>query len=301
VLPKGAVPWGKIRDQGLNIAAMLGISIGILNILTLGFHLNGDYAVAYDGSFVDLRALNSIQALLLVGILARRPRDNKATGRERNWPTFVLMTLSLSFIVISQQRTVIVCLLLAALIANLLNPNRIRAIYIYASLIGATATLALTLLVPKALKAFSDSLTNEGTLGARQEGWGTLLQQVLQNPFTLLTGAPFGTGFSRVEGGQLVSQNPHNWYLFLLLRAGILGLLAFILVCMSLLKWARGNFFGGFIIFFTAFFGITYLEPPLLLLLMVLSCRGIEEVSNVRIVDIRNKIGVRHVATKMAD
>ncbi|MFE2235779.1 O-antigen ligase family protein [Streptomyces sp. NPDC059442] len=71
------------------------------------------------------------------------------------------------------------------------------------------------------------SASDSGTLSWRTAGWYELLG-TLDGPGEWLAGRPFGSGFERLLDGALVGVSPHNYYLHLLLRIGVPGVLAFV-------------------------------------------------------------------------
>ena len=85
----------------------------------------------------------------------------------------------------------------------------------------AYATGLIEPLVSKFLVAFH----SRGTLVDRQFAWRYLIdQQNAKGAFSVLFGQPFGTGFARREpGGNIETYAPHNWYVLLYLRIGLIG------------------------------------------------------------------------------
>jgi len=68
---------------------------------------------------------------------------------------------------------------------------------------------------------------NEGTSGARVEGWEILLREwaTSGSPVTYLAGRPNGSGFTRYQGKygeNKIEFMPHNYYVVLLLRGGLI-------------------------------------------------------------------------------
>lgn len=81
-------------------------------------------------------------------------------------------------------------------------------------------------------RAFS---VTEGTFAGRVGGWQFLLKDWLNSgsPITYLVGKPFGSGYSRYSsnfGGHEVGYVPHNYYVHLLYRGGLVGMLCFLWV-----------------------------------------------------------------------
>jgi O-antigen ligase len=67
-----------------------------------------------------------------------------------------------------------------------------------------------------------------GTLEWRIQGWSELLGGLSTDPVQWGIGEPLGSDFTREVQGSEVQAEPHNFYLTLLLRAGVVGLLALI-------------------------------------------------------------------------
>ncbi|MFO1295709.1 MAG: O-antigen ligase family protein [Rubrivivax sp.] len=87
-------------------------------------------------------------------------------------------------------------------------------------------------------ESFDTMAQADGTFAARVDGWVRLMDEWLESsPAVWLFGFPFGAGFTRMHFGRLVSWDPHNFYLHLLLRTGIVGALLFVLSSF----WAIGH------------------------------------------------------------
>lgn len=86
--------------------------------------------------------------------------------------------------------------------------------------------------------------TTSGTFVGRVMGWQGLLKAWAGSgsPVTYLVGKPFGSGYERYAsdiGAQKVGYMPHNFYVQLLYRGGLLGLAAFLwaaVQCMATLR-----------------------------------------------------------------
>ncbi|MFZ2014376.1 MAG: hypothetical protein WAV00_11180, partial [Nocardioides sp.] len=78
---------------------------------------------------------------------------------------------------------------------------------------------------------FNYAVHSRGTLIDRELAWHTLVsQQNRMGGTTILTGQPFGTGWARREpGGTVEIFAPHNYYVSLYLRIGLIGAVAFTL------------------------------------------------------------------------
>jgi uncharacterized membrane protein len=90
--------------------------------------------------------------------------------------------------------------------------------------------------------------TTSGTFVGRVGGWQELLKTwaTSGSPVTYLVGKPFGGGYERYVGnfgGEKVSYMPHNFYVQMLYRGGLIGLLAFLWVATQSLRllWIKLN------------------------------------------------------------
>ncbi|MCW5662005.1 MAG: O-antigen ligase family protein [Burkholderiaceae bacterium] len=71
---------------------------------------------------------------------------------------------------------------------------------------------------------------SQGTFAARVDGWERLVEQwVDASAWVAAFGFPFGRGYTRMYNGQLIEFAPHNFYLDLVLRVGVVGAIFFIL------------------------------------------------------------------------
>ncbi|MBL8344735.1 MAG: O-antigen ligase family protein [Rubrivivax sp.] len=75
------------------------------------------------------------------------------------------------------------------------------------------------------------SMTDSGgTFAARVDGWIRLLDNWTSGSFfELLFGFPFGQGYTRMYNGVIIEFAPHNFFLDLVLRVGLVGAILFIL------------------------------------------------------------------------
>ncbi|MFE0105747.1 hypothetical protein [Streptomyces sp. NPDC059009] len=90
-------------------------------------------------------------------------------------------------------------------------------------LLGVTGALLLS--GSELTQNLTTSATDEGTMQWRIAGWRLLLDR-LDGTADWLFGLPFGSGYARFVDGGVVESQPHNYFLHLLLRAGLLGLVA---------------------------------------------------------------------------
>lgn len=176
---------------------------------------------------------------------------------NKTGPTWWRAFLPILFvcIVMLQHRTVwVVTLASVAIIFLLAGKARSKAIstFVLAGVLG-TAVL-LPFVAGGQLDTVQQSLSHsveevgqkDSTLAWRVESWKTLIEQwAYGGPLVNMIGKPFGAGFSRhITLSQIeLTQNPHNHYVYALLRVGLVGLLAMLAVYYMALRsmWENRN------------------------------------------------------------
>lgn len=81
---------------------------------------------------------------------------------------------------------------------------------------------------------------SNNTFAWRVSGWRELLQEQLTAMGSLF-GSPFGAGFRRVVDGQVVAVSPHSHYVETVLRFGLIGLVASIVVVVAAWRAASSS------------------------------------------------------------
>lgn len=137
-------------------------------------------------------------------------------------------------VLLLQHRTLWAELALVAVLLLVRVPSVGRRLLVWGT-VGIVAATGLSLLVlgegteTLVMDDLSDSASNVDTFSWRVEGWFDLYEsQGPEDPQEWLLGRPFGGGFPRIVSGRLVDVSPHNFYLELLLRVGVLGLAVFL-------------------------------------------------------------------------
>lgn len=164
---------------------------------------------------------------------------------------FVLLPSLLMIIVLLQHRSVWVATLLPMLFLLMLLRGATRqsarlpllaavaSIVIVAAALGSGAMQGAESSVAE--QAVSATSTTSGTFVARVDGWRQLLGQWSgSGPVGLAIGQPYGSGFERYQGGNWggteVTYAPHNYFVSILLRTGLLGLAAFAFLIWGLFR-----------------------------------------------------------------
>ncbi|MFB9992712.1 O-antigen ligase family protein [Deinococcus oregonensis] len=149
-------------------------------------------------------------------------------SRRWHWALpFLLLTL-----LMLQHRTIWVAGLV--MIAYLLLTSKLaRKRLMVAVAVAAVAGAVFLYVTPSSPVAESltgavESTTEENsTLSWRLQGWEQLIRpENIGDPVNYLTGLPMGTGWLRFINQQEITAGPHNQFVQLLLRGGVIGLMA---------------------------------------------------------------------------
>jgi len=220
------------------------------------------------------RVLTSGQAALLgmcaIVIVGTAPS-------ERRGPSTSAAVFAGAVLLMSQQRTAIIAVVAAAVLYWLAAGARSKLNGIL--VLGGVTLTAIVVAASGALNGFlSDLGTSAGSTGTyegRQAGWMALLADARgQGAGAVLFGRPFGSGFGRFENGRWVEYAPHNFYLTIFLRVGLVGLalLAVFLVAALRQAWRRSTpRWVGALWVVVVIFGWSYTWPWYLLPLPVIA------------------------------
>lgn len=184
----------------------------------------------------SLRVFNAAQTFFLaqaflIGLYAYLKKAGPVWWR-------VLLPVLFVCIVVLQHRTVWAVTLASIAIIFLLS-GRVRSkalsTFVLAGVLGAAVLLPF--ISSGKLETVQQSLAHsveevgqrKSTLMWRVQSWQTLIEQwAYGGPVVNMIGKPFGAGFSRyIEAAQTeITQNPHNHYVYALLRVGLIGVFA---------------------------------------------------------------------------
>jgi len=160
----------------------------------------------------------------------------RRTGTARSgWHAAAL----LAFVLVLQHRSVWVATLVGLLLVMVLErrhlPRRFPLLLAFVLVMTLGVSIATWLGhlddLGRQLVQSTVSMTDSGgTFAARIDGWIRLFDSWVEGSFrVLMFGFPFGKGYVRYYNGQLIEFTPHNFYLDLLLRVGVVGLMLFML------------------------------------------------------------------------
>lgn len=220
------------------VAAAVMVVLVMMRWTTLALGL--DIVRYWNESGRSLRVFDAAQTFFLaqaflIGLYAYLNKIGPAWWR-------VFLPMLFVCIVVLQHRTVW-AVTLASVVVIVLLSGRVRSkaisTFLLAGVLGAAVLLPFV--AGGKLDTVQQSLAHsveeigqrKSTLMWRVQSWQTLLEQwAYGGPVVNMIGNPFGAGFSRhIELAQKeLTQNPHNHYVYALLRAGLVGLFAMLAV-----------------------------------------------------------------------
>lgn len=196
----------------------------------------GDTVLADLTAANEYRVLGAAETLLIaeLGIVALL----YAVVQQRRWARILLITVAFGGVLVLQHRSVWVATAAALLVVFLYTLRRTPSTWFATAIVAASLLAIVYFLVPSgsslpaALHEWVTEPTRErSTLEWRVQGWEDLLLELTSNDAIDWTiGSPIGRGYDRFVRGGLVSVAPHNFYLQVLLRLGVVGLALLIFV-----------------------------------------------------------------------
>jgi hypothetical protein len=205
--------------------------------------------MAMDTTGVRFRVLSSSAALVIaigtLGLLFRMVIGKLAP------PLWLLVPLQLITIAVLQHRSVWVSLAIGMACLLLATPGTRKTPGAVAALAVLVLPLALALVLPGGDNAVVESVRHsadqavslkEGTMVGRTVFWDVLLRQWAGSGDlrTYLVGRPYGSGYApfQLGDGTVLDMVPHNQFIHLLYRGGLIGLVAMVSVFLRTWKAA---------------------------------------------------------------
>jgi hypothetical protein len=222
--------WGLVV-----VAAYHGVKFGIGGA--------SSWVYLADGTRKPARFLVADQALILLccaGVVALRPSGSEKASKWSVASSLVFMGV----VVLAQNRSVWAAAgagIVAVLIWS--GQKQIRKRVFVTLLVGSWLVfVGLSSGILSMGSEFNQSVSDRQTYEWRTSGWRALISQATANgPITIAIGEPFGSGYLRRAGsnGTWTTVAPHNWYVEISLRLGIIGLTA--LAAMLVLAVAKSR------------------------------------------------------------
>lgn len=219
--------WSAYVVIGIAVYYYIAVEVGFVN--RLEFFGETDAAV--------FRPVAAHAALFVgaVGVVQTMAWLRGSGTRWSGWHAVVC----LAFVLVIQHRSGWIAIIIALLGVMILERSRLPRRF--GLLLGFTlaATLGVSIaagfglldeLGRRLVQSFESMDDSQGTFAARFDGWLRLMDDWLAAPANVwLFGFPFGKGYTRLHFGTWIDFSPHNFYIDLLLRVGIVGTLLWIL------------------------------------------------------------------------
>ncbi len=244
------------------------LAFGAMGLAWLGVARHGLHSatsqIVINGQLVDGRPLNSAgAAALAVALIVLLGSRTIGVRRKVLFGTAAICTL-----IVVEQRTVWVVLAVAFLIwaaASLQRHGTARHRRLAATGVAVLSTVVVALAAGVATgNVFDQSLAEttavHSTFQWRVIGWTDLLATE-HSAAGLLLGFRFGTGYGRIIDGQVITANPHSFYVATVLRLGLIGLVALVFLYWNVWKYRHQA---------AAALGISPLTVALLLIALVI-------------------------------
>lgn len=220
------------------------------------------YWLAVETGFVDRRALfgdeggavfrpvgsHAVFFVATVALVQTMAWLRGTHARQSGWHAAIL----LAFVTILQHRSVWIAALAGLLCVLILErrhlPKRFPMLLAFVGLVTLLVAVAASFgylddLTDRMVKSAVSMTDSQGTFAARVDGWVRLLESWTDaSNKVLVFGFPFGRGYTRMYNGQLIEFAPHNFYIDLILRVGIVGAVLFLIpTCIAIVQSFRAR------------------------------------------------------------
>jgi hypothetical protein len=156
-------------------------------------------------------------------------------GEQERWIRWVSVLLLL-FVLVLNRRTVWLAIVVGVAIVMLRDRRLGRRALLLVALGAVMSAVAFVWL--GGLKEGSEPLVQSGSgnLTWRLEGWEALVDAWSHSWTDWAVGQPVGSGFARQVEGLETNVHPHNYYIEIMIRTGVVGLLALLALTVGLLR-----------------------------------------------------------------
>ncbi|MBC2642717.1 MULTISPECIES: hypothetical protein [unclassified Rhodococcus (in: high G+C Gram-positive bacteria)] len=234
-----SIEWSDSSVRRLALLTTLAASgaiviIAVARLMDVGFVSSDEFFIDVTGTYRTLRPVVASQAAVLgsgsIVALAAWIRSGKV-GYVFSW---IVLT---SVVVVVQHRSVWIATFFGIVTLAVISRGRAISTRFVAAIVCwlSFATLlyltgALDLLLDKLSTSFADVFSARSTVTNRTSGWDLLTDELFaQNSAASALGLPMGHGYARIgPSGLIETYQPHNWYVQLLLRVGVLGVTCFV-------------------------------------------------------------------------
>jgi hypothetical protein len=216
----------RLRTVWLWGAAAMGVLVVVRWASWLRGLPIGVFAADYDSA---VRVLNGPQTFFLaLGFLLTLP-----AWTDHGYDVVIRrVSVVLSVGVVLLNRRTVWAALISALVVLALRNQRLGRRLAVVLVVGAVATVGVLINLPEQASEGGETVargvTDTGTFDWRTKGWVDLLAEAPDSNTHLLFGQPMGFGYERQSSLTTVEAQPHNFYLQLYLRLGVVGVVLFL-------------------------------------------------------------------------
>jgi hypothetical protein len=255
-------PWTPRFWRPWYALAFGAMGLAWLGVARHGVHSAGSQIVV-NGQLVDGRPLNSAGAAALAFALIVLLGSRTISVRRK----VLFGTAAVCTLIVVEQRTIWAVLAVAFLVwaaASLRRHGTARHRRLAATGVAVLSTAAVALAAGVATgnvfdQSLAETTAKHSTFQWRVIGWTDLLATE-HSVAGLLLGFRFGTGYRRIIDGQIITVNPHSFYVGTVLRLGLIGLVALAFLYWNVWKYRHQA---------AAALGISPLTVALLLIALV--------------------------------
>jgi hypothetical protein len=215
-------------------AAIFIVALSCIRWMALLGHLDLGPFQAYVPDGKTLRVVTAGQAMIIV--VGAMFLLHRWLLRESGFGVAALAAVMLLVVVALQHRSVWVAGLLGLMGLVVFQRQQLgrgggAVLWLIVGLIAALLPLLLLGVGSDVQQSVGGSvqegLSSRSTFVSRVEGWRNLLAEWRAGGISgYAIGQPFGSGYVRAQQGSLVTWSPHNYYVQVLLRTGVVGLAA---------------------------------------------------------------------------
>ncbi|MEK6442230.1 O-antigen ligase family protein [Pseudonocardia sp. T1-2H] len=157
-------------------------------------------------------------------------------GQQSRWQR-VLSVVLLLMVIALNRRTAWLAVLVGIAVVMLRDRRLGRRALTLVVLGGALAVVGFVA-VGGLQEGVEQPVTQEdtGNLTWRVQGWSELVGGWVHNPVSWVLGEPFGSSFAREIDGSKVTSHPHDFYIETMMRAGIPGLIALLVLTVGVMR-----------------------------------------------------------------
>lgn len=224
--------------------AIIGIALYLWAAVETGFIVRAELFGEEGGAVFRPVGSHGVFFVATVAMVQTMAWLRGSGGKRSGWHAAVLLT----FVLVLQHRSVWIATLAGLLMVMALErrhlPRRFPLLLAFVLMVTLGVSIAawfgyLDDLARQLTQSTLSMTDSGGTFAARIDGWIRLFESWVEGSVrVLMFGFPFGKGYTRYYNGQLIEFAPHNFFLDLLLRVGVVGLLLFMIATVMAIVYA---------------------------------------------------------------